>query len=726
MASEVKEKAKNSARSPLLLVYIGLLTLAAFYFTITVALAWVGDGLEFLQYLMNPEASPLFALSQGSRTAGVDNLVVIVQILEILGYTVLLGISIWLLGALLAFGRGTLRGYQTVLTVAVALPMLSFIFLGDFQYNFYGIVFERYLITFLGIINLLVLLFLAHLHYYPEYRGMQLGELLRDLRVIRVVSQIIFAFIVLFSIQLLMSNIYQSLAEIRAFPTFDFIFRKAGFQINQRPDWYDSDARYGDAFVVGVLNTISVVWIGLVLSTIIGIFLGIFLLSRNWLIRNISNVYVEILRNTPLLVQLIFWYFVVWFGLPEADIALPNESVLVVYLRFFPYLFTFLGVWLYAWRSQNAAPRMLTGVLAGMILCEIVFRVFGDNYFVIIALAVLGAGLIFAARQKLYIPASQEGLALGIGILALSQFAGHLLLDGLAAAGVLQDARFVYNEVMPAFVISRRSFIMPELVLTLRSGIYGLILLLGAVISIALYIYWGRVIERTGRDIPRFFYLLLLMAVFALGGWYLLAQPLPSNLYVGLNQKGLYMIYEAEADLQAQAEAELIAPEDVPYITSPHAFLVRIPERNRFGRVDVGSEISPSYMALLVGLVIYTSAFIGEIVRAGIQAVPYGQIEASRALGLGTGQTLRMIVLPQALRVIIPPLGNQYLNLAKNSSLAVAIAYSDTYQVGTTVMNQSGQSITGFLIILLVYLTMSLVISFFMNIVNARFQLVTR
>jgi ABC-type amino acid transport system permease subunit len=339
---------------------------------------------------------------------------------------------------------------------------------------------------------------------------------------------------------------------------------------------------------------------------------------------------------------------------------------------------------------------------------------------------VIGAGLIFATKRRIFFPASQEGFLLGIGILALSQFVGHLMLDGLAAAGFIAHARYVFGEVVPIFIVNINAFIMPEFLLTLRSGYYALILLLGALIVLGLYLWWGRIIEKTGRDIPRVFYSLIIFAVFALGGWYICSQPWPTNLYVGFNLDGPYMIYEAEADLAEQVAIELIEPEVVPLITSPQAFVVRIPERNPFGRVEVGAEISASYMALLLGLVIYTSAFIGEIVRAGIQAVPYGQIEASRALGLSTSQTLRMIVLPQALRVIIPPMGNQYLNLAKNSSLAAAIAYNDTYQVGLTVMNQSGQSITGFLIIMLVYLTMSLVISYFMNLVNARFQLVTR
>jgi general L-amino acid transport system permease protein len=131
-------------------------------------------------------------------------------------------------------------------------------------------------------------------------------------------------------------------------------------------------------------------------------------------------------------------------------------------------------------------------------------------------------------------------------------------------------------------------------------------------------------------------------------------------------------------------------------------------------------------MALLLGLTVYTGAFIAEIVRAGIQAVPHGQVEAARAIGLNSAQVLRLVVLPQALRVIIPPLGNQYLNLSKNSSLAIAIAYSDLVLVTTTIMNQSGQSVTGMAMILITYLIISLTIATVMSAVNRRFQLTTR
>jgi general L-amino acid transport system permease protein len=150
-----------------------------------------------------------------------------------------------------------------------------------------------------------------------------------------------------------------------------------------------------------------------------------------------------------------------------------------------------------------------------------------------------------------------------------------------------------------------------------------------------------------------------------------------------------------------------------------------VPRRQglRFG---TGEILSPEYVALTLALIIYTAAFIAEIVRAGILAVPYGQLEAARALGLNQPQVLRLVVLPQALRVIIPPLTNQYLNLAKNSSLAIAISFADVYQVMNTVGNQSGQSVTSIVIVMLTFLAISLAISAVMNWVNGRFQLVTR
>jgi len=139
-----------------------------------------------------------------------------------------------------------------------------------------------------------------------------------------------------------------------------------------------------------------------------------------------------------------------------------------------------------------------------------------------------------------------------------------------------------------------------------------------------------------------------------------------------------------------------------------------------------GGTISPEYFALLLGLVIYTAGYIAEIVRSGIQAVPLGQWEAAGALGLRPGQILRRIVLPQALRVIIPPMTSQYLNLTKNSSLAVAIGFQDIVSIANTTLNQTGQAIEGIAVIMAVYLTISLSISLFMNWYNAHIALVER
>jgi general L-amino acid transport system permease protein len=139
-----------------------------------------------------------------------------------------------------------------------------------------------------------------------------------------------------------------------------------------------------------------------------------------------------------------------------------------------------------------------------------------------------------------------------------------------------------------------------------------------------------------------------------------------------------------------------------------------------------GIDVSPEFFALLLGLTLYTAGFIAEIVRAGILAVNQGQWEAAQALGLPRGRVMSLVVLPQALRVIIPPMTSQFLNITKNSSLAVAIGYQDIVSIANTTLNQTGQAIEGIAIIMLVYLTISLSISLFMNWYNAKIALVER
>ncbi len=145
----------------------------------------------------------------------------------------------------------------------------------------------------------------------------------------------------------------------------------------------------------------------------------------------------------------------------------------------------------------------------------------------------------------------------------------------------------------------------------------------------------------------------------------------------------------------------------------------QIPTKGEFA-IEGGSSLTPEFLAVLFGLVLYTAAFVAEVVRSGIQSVPRGQSEAAQALGLAKGQEMQKVLLPQALRVIIPPMTNQYLNLTKNSSLAVAIGYPDVVSISNTALNQTGRAVECIAIIMLVYLTTSLSTSFFMNWYNSK------
>jgi general L-amino acid transport system permease protein len=162
------------------------------------------------------------------------------------------------------------------------------------------------------------------------------------------------------------------------------------------------------------------------------------------------------------------------------------------------------------------------------------------------------------------------------------------------------------------------------------------------------------------------------------------------------------------------------------FVLPARPFNISFPEIVGPRYVDTqGIVVSPEFAAIVAGLVLYTGAFVAEIVRAGIQSVPTGQWEAARAQGFSYGQLLRLIVLPQALRVMIPPLTNQYLNLIKNSSLGAAVGFSDLFGVSKTVL-QSGQVVSVIAIVMLIYLTLDLLTSFIMNIINGRFQLKAR
>jgi general L-amino acid transport system permease protein len=377
----------------------------------------------------------------------------------------------------------------------------------------------------------------------------------RDLRVLRIATQLVVVAIVAAIVAFMTINMLTAMNERGLGFGFSFLGRQAGFEISETPIPYTPADTYARAFLVGLLNTLFVSIVGIVLATILGIVVGIARLSKNWLIRRIASAYVEVIRNTPLLVQLFLVYFAVLLQLP---------------------------------------PVVETLAL-------------GD--------------LFFLNQRGVFLPAPVAGPGL------------------VAWLGVVAAAIVV---AVVAGIVARRREASGRP--TRRPGVIGIVAAL----------------------------------VLVVGAW-ILAQPVSWD----------------------------------------------VPARERFN-FEGGMALSPEFTALLVGLVVYTAAFIGEVVRGGIQAVRRGQLEAARALGLSEGQVLRLVVFPQALRIIVPPLTSQYVNLVKNSSLAIAIGYPDLFKVGQTMSNQTGQPVAVMILVMGTYLAISLVTSLLMNIYNRRVQVLER
>ena len=376
-----------------------------------------------------------------------------------------------------------------------------------------------------------------------------------DERIRGIVWQLLVVGIVFSIIYWLWSNTVHNLEVRRIATGFGFLNREAGLPIAEHLIPYDPTDTYLRALIVGVLNTLKVAVVGVILATIIGTFIGIARLSKNFLVSKIAGFYIEVVRDIPLLLQLLFWYTILQ-GLPGPRQAFhPVEGVFL----------SNRGLRMPSLEWQGAHTAAALSVVVGIVLTWLYGR--------------------------------------------------H--------ARALQMADGQPRRIWPAAVA----------------------LIVGLPIAVWL----------------------------ALGAPWTIDWPAMR----GFNFRG-------------------------------------------------GMAISPEYAALLTGLVTYTAAFIAEVVRAGIQSVSLGQWEAAQALGLRSGSVLRLIVLPQALRVIIPPMTSNYLNLTKNSSLAVAIGYQDIVSIANTTLNQTGQAIEGIAIIMLVYLTISLSISLFMNWYNARIALVER
>ena len=386
---------------------------------------------------------------------------------------------------------------------------------------------------------------------------LKLAAFWNDARARALFLQALFLLAVLLFALSVLDNTLNNLAQRGISTGFGFLSSEAGFGILQTLIEYSESSTFGRTFLVGLLNTLLVSFLGVAFATLLGFVIGVARLSGNWLVSRLAATYIEIFRNIPLLLQIFFWYFAVLQALPTPRQSLSVGEILFLNLR---------GLYL---------PRPVAE----------------PGFWVV--LAALGVALLFC--------------------LALARWARQ-----------------------------RR--------------------------------------ERQGRDFPVVRLSLAVVLLLPLGTYFVAGMPLAWELPTlqGFNFRG-------------------------------------------------GISLIPELTALLIALSIYTAAFIAEIVRSGILAIPRGQTEAAQALGLSKGQVLRLVVIPQALRVIIPPLTNQYLNLIKNSSLATAIGYPDLVSVfaGTT-LNQTGQAVEVIAMTMAVYLLNSLSVSLFMNWYNKKMALVER
>ncbi|MGA1181401.1 MAG: amino acid ABC transporter permease [Marivivens sp.] len=392
----------------------------------------------------------------------------------------------------------------------------------------------------------------------------RLSQLLYDTRYRSLTIQVVAFILLMLSFSWLVSNTVQNLSALGKDFDFGFLSTPAGYDINQRLIEYSSQSSHGRAAIVGILNTLLVAFLGCIVATVIGVLVGVLRLSKNWVVSRLMAVYVEALRNVPLLL-----WIVLIFALMTESTPQPRDF------------------------REGGSASML----------------FGDT-----------------------------------------------------------------------MAITNRGVFIPKPIWHDGSMILGAIFVLSLIGIWAFRRYARKRQEQTGDILPVF--------------------------WVSL---GLFIV-----------------PVTLFYFVLGHPVTLEYPELGGFN-FQGGLQIRNSLIALWFALSLYTGAFIAEIVRAGILAISKGQTEAAFALGLRPNRTMNLVILPQAMRVIIPPLISQFLNLTKNSSLAIAVGYMDVRAtLGGITINQTGRELEGMLLLGLFYLTASLMISSVMNIYNNRMKLKER
>ena len=499
-------------------------------------------------------------------------------------------------------------------------------------------------------------------------RVSQRVPLWRDVIVLKWVTQVFLLVMVLGAMFFLASQAGDNLRARNISTEFDFLHEPVMIQISEGIDTHpDTGAR---ALWSAMVNTLRISGAGIIFATVLGVVVGLARLSDNWLVRRIGTTWVEVFRNIPLLVQMII-IFSTLTALPRVGLGSGP-----------------INGWLHISNKGISMPRVFMA----------------DGFYqwaVVVLIGTVAAHYVRRHRQRIQdeTGANTSPILWALGTVALFGLVGLFvhpafswlgsvfgaiaeLFDSLptAAPQVLFSAAAigVATTWIRRFLSARRSAI-GHLLLSDDDWFRMIFAALTSLVVVLLVVRWS-----------------------GLSAW-----TLDSS-------RDLFEVLEAKFEVDGAAR-----PFD--------AMRPDIVQKNRFPNYGTnGLTMSIGFASVFFAVVFYTSAFIGENVRGGILAVPKGQTEAAKAVGLKRGQVLRHVVLPQAIRVIMPPTGNQYLNLLKNTSLAIAVGYSDIVQVGTTVFNQTGMTLPVVFIWMLFYLSCSLTISVVVNWFNVRMRLVER
>jgi len=463
-----------------------------------------------------------------------------------------------------------------------------------------------------------------------------------------------------------------------------------GVQIREGIDILpDSGAR---ALLVGIVNTLRVAVSGIIVATILGTLIGVARLSSNWIVNKMASVYIETIRNIPLLVQIFFW--------SALGISLPDLVADDVGSYFFKASSRGFGLaWIFP--AGGFWPWMVfvvAGVLAGRYVAkrrkhhqeETGQPGHAGRWMTLTVLAFTGIGW-FAWPVLGFMDPILNAIADVLDGLAPILVSITIAIVSVAVAG-LWIRKFFESRRTPAGFGKLTDDDWFRVIFVAFSGIF-LAVLAFVVGGFSLQTVAGETLSVTE---------LILRALSNFFAW-LGNSFSPDNATQAvdsLRASGPLVFERAEVILRGTAE---------------------IPQFGTSGMV-----LTIPFFAIWTGVTLYTAAFIAEIVRGGILAVPKGQTEAAMAGGLKRSQLLRLIILPQAFRIILPPLGNQYLNLAKNTSLGLAVAYADIVAVGFTIMNQTGQSLPIVIVWMAFFLSMSLSISAVVNYYNRKMMLVER